>query len=214
MNFFTSDLHQTDIHDPNYADIGILLHNMGATVRVGANLDIRFRYCKPSDFRISRGAKSFVIENTVSPEEHFDPMHWWRFPRLDIMLPSQEHFQSLRLEADHSGLIVSDVSVHTMSLQIIDGSCKLNRVMADETSIHIDSGSIRWHGQPNDISLDCKNGSANIHGMPSDFGYDANLRNGHMRLGSRRLWGGSSSEHKTGAPYAAVTCQNGTVSID
>jgi hypothetical protein len=207
---------QTFTLDPRCADIGILLHQVGATIHAGDEddtLTVHFRHCSPVDFRISRDAESFAIENIASPWERFDPARWWRFPHLDITVPARERLHSLRLEADHAGLIVKDVAVRELSLRIGGGSCTLNRVGAEESSVHIDSGSVRWHGRLGNITLDCANGSAAIRGMPPEFGYDAQLRNGSIRLGSHHLHGGIVADSKPGTPRAAVICNNGTVEI-
>ncbi|MCI1211854.1 MAG: DUF4097 family beta strand repeat-containing protein [Bifidobacterium sp.] len=210
------DAVQTFALDSQCADISVRLHQVGATIRAGDEddkLSVYFRHCSPADFRVSRDAESFVIENIASPWERFDPARWWRFPHLDITVPVRERLHSLRLEADHAGLIVKNVAAQKLSLRIEGGSCTLNRMTAIESSVRIDSGSVRWHGRLGDITLDCENGSAIIHGMPPEFGYDARLRNGSVRFGSHHLHGGIVADSKPGTPHATVICSNGTVEI-
>ncbi|MCH3975904.1 MAG: DUF4097 family beta strand repeat-containing protein [Bifidobacterium subtile] len=211
-----NDAVRTFALDSQCTGISILLHQVGATIHAGDEddkLTVYFRHCSPADFRISRDAESFTIENIASPWERFDPARWWRFPHLDITVPARERLHSLRLEADHAGLIVKNVAAQKLSLQIGGGSCALNRVTAGESSVRIDSGSIRWHGRLGNITLDCDNGSATIHGMPSEFGYDAQLRNGSIRFGSHHLHGGIVADSKPGTPHATVICNDGTVEI-
>jgi hypothetical protein len=189
---------------------------VGATIHAGDEddkLTVYFRHCSPEDFRVSHDAESFAIENIESPWERFDPARWWRFPHLDIAVPAHERLHFLRLEADHAGLIIKNVAAQKLSLRIEGGSCTLNRVAAIESSVCIDSGSVRWHGRLGNITLDCDNGSATFHGMPPEFGYDAQLRNGSIRLGSHHLHGGVVADSKPGTPHATVICNNGTVEI-
>jgi hypothetical protein len=215
-NTSLNDAVQTFALNPQCADISILLHQVGATIHAGDEDDkliVHFRHCSPADFRVSYDAELIIVENITLPWERFDPARWWRFPHLDITVPVRERLHSLRLEADHAGLIVKNVAAQKLSLQIGGGSCALNRVTAGESSVCIDSGSVRWHGRLGNITLDCDNGSATFHGMPPEFGYDAQLRNGSIRLGSHHLHGGVVADSKPGTPHATVICNNGTVEI-